>query len=401
MTRRLQLRASLFSIALLIAAPTAAADITTSGFIASEVRWFPQSPSFDGQLLGAEPSLLLAPEFRYKSEDGRTKATFAPYARLTGRNTDRTHFDIREAYISRRVEDWDVLVGVNKVFWGVAESRHLVNIVNQTDTLEDTDEEDKLGQPMIAIGVQKDWGRLDLLVLPGFRERDFPDRRGRLRAPLVVDENGAVLESSLGNAHVDLAARYSHFLGDWDVGFSMFHGLSREARLQRSADGSSLVPHYDLITQGGLDLQYTLDEWLWKLEGILREGHGSTFAAMVGGLEYTFFQIAGSDADLGLLAEYHRDGRDPASTPATPFNNDLFLGMRYALNDVDDTQALAGTIVDLEDGTMSFLIEAERRIGDNWKIEAEARILANVDSTNAVAAFKRDSFINLRVARHF
>tara|TARA_B100000676_G_scaffold308145_1_gene368275 strand:+ start:4224 stop:4463 length:240 start_codon:yes stop_codon:yes gene_type:complete len=79
----------------------------------------------------------------------------------------------------------------------------------------------------------------------------------------------------------------------------------------------------------------------------------------------------------------------------------LFLGARYALNDVDDTQALAVTLIDLEDGTMSFLIEAERRIGDRWKVEAEARLLANVDDTNAFAAFKRDSFVNIRLSRFF
>jgi len=383
------------------AGSAAASEIATSGFVASELRWFPQSPAFDGQLSGAEPSVLLSPEFRYRSEDGNIKATFAPYARLTGRNSDRSHVDIREAHVSFRKGDWDFLVGINKVFWGVAESRHLVNIVNQSDIVEDTDEEDKLGQPMVAVGVEMDWGRVDLFVLPGFRERDFPDKRGRLRTPQPVDENGAVLESSHGNAHVDVAARYSQVFGDWDLGLSAFHGLSREARLPLSADGSRRVPHYDLITQGGLDLQYTLDAWLWKFEGIVREGHGSTFGAMVGGFEYTVFQIAETDADLGFLMEYHRDGRDPASTPSTGFDNDLFLGARYALNDVDDTQALAGTIIDLEDGTMSFLVEAERRIGDSWKVEAEARLLANVDNANAFAAFKRDSFVNIRLSRFF
>ena len=72
---------------------------------------------------------------------------------------------------------------------------------------------------------------------------------------------------------MDLAARYSHYFGDWDVGLSMFHGLSREARLPIGS-GNRRAPHYDLVSQAGLDVQYTLDEWLWKFEGIVREGHG-------------------------------------------------------------------------------------------------------------------------------
>ena len=149
----------------------------------------------------------------------------------------------------------------------------------------------------------------------------------------------------------------------------VFHGSSREARLPLSADGSRWVLHYNLITQAGLNLQYTLDAWLWKFESIVHEGHGRSFGAMVGGFEYTIFQIA--DTDLGLFMKYHRDGRDPASTLSTGFDYDLFLGARYALDDVDDTQALAGTLIDLEDGLMPFLIEAERGIGivGRWKLK--------------------------------
>ena len=159
---------------------------------------------------------------------------------------------------------------------------------------------------------------------------------------------------------MDYAARYSHFIGDWDIGLSLFHGLSRAPRLLPNTSGTALALRYDKITQLGLDVQYTMDAWLWKFEGIAREGHGDTFAAMVGGFEYTFFQVAESDADLGVLAEVHLDGRDENHAPPTPFDRDLFLGTRLALNDVDDTQMLAGAVIDAEDGTLSFFLEAER-----------------------------------------
>jgi len=92
-------------------------------------------------------------------------------------------------------------------FWGVAETRHLVNIVNRLDIVGDTDEEDIFWQSMVVVGLEKDWGRPDFFVLPGFRERDFPDWRGRLLTPQHVDKNDAVLESKHGKAGVDVAAR--------------------------------------------------------------------------------------------------------------------------------------------------------------------------------------------------
>ncbi len=372
-----------------------------SGFVASELRLFPQSPQFEGQFSGVEPSFLFNPEFRYRSDDRQTQGVFIPFLRLSGRDDQRTHFDIREAYVATRAGDWDFLAGLNNVFWGVAESRHLVNIINQTDAIEDTDEEDKLGQPMINIGVQKDWGRVDFFVLPGFRERPFPRTEGRLRGGLVVDDDLATFESRAENTHIDFAGRYSHVLGDWDIGVSLFHGLSREPRFQLSADGTRLAPRYDKITQLGVDLQYTIEAWLWKFEGIAREGHTDAFAAIVGGFEYTFFQVAESDADIGLLAEVHLDGRDEDRDPPTIFDNDLFIGSRLALNDVDDTQALIGAVIDAEDGSLSLFLEAERRIGDSWKIEAEARLLGNIDDKNTLAPFKRDSFLNFRLSRFF
>lgn len=403
MTFLIARRLSAYLLALVFAVgalPVKADEFRVSGFVATDLRWFPQSPKYQGQFSGIDASVLLNPKFSFRADDGGPQYVFIPYLRLSGRDAERTHFDIREAYVAQRLGDWDYLLGINNVFWGVAESRHLVNIINQTDAVEDTDGEEKLGQPMINVGVQKDWGRVDIFVLPGFRERPSPGSTGRLRTAETVDDNQATFESGAKNAHVDFAGRYSHYIGDWDVGLSVFHGLSREARLF-SGTGGRWAPRYDVITQLGVDVQYTVDEWLWKFEGIAREGHGDPFAAMVGGLEYTFFQVIDSSADVGLLAEMHLDGRDNAKAPVTTFDNDLFLGTRLALNDVDDSQALVGANIDVEDGTVSLLVEAERRISDSWKIEIKARILANPATGNPLVSYKRDSFFNLRLAYHF
>ena len=90
-------------------------------------------------------------------------------------------------------DGWDLTAGFDKVFWGVMESSHLVDYINQTDAVEDVDGEDKLGQPMLHLGLQRDWGDLNFFYLPYFRERTFPGRHGRLRAFLVVDTDRARL----------------------------------------------------------------------------------------------------------------------------------------------------------------------------------------------------------------
>ena len=81
------------------------------------------------------------------------------FARADSQDDERSHADLREAYWGYESDDWDVIIGVNKVFWGVTESRHLVDVINQTDLVEDIDQEDKLGQPMINIATQRNWGQ--------------------------------------------------------------------------------------------------------------------------------------------------------------------------------------------------------------------------------------------------
>jgi hypothetical protein len=189
-------------------------------------------------------------------------------------------------------------------------------------------------------------------------------------------------------------------VGDWDIGAHVFEGTSREPVLRPNATGTMLQPYYAQITQVGVDVQYTREAWLWKLETIRRAGHGERFSAAVGGFEYTFYQVGGGSGDVGILAEYLYDGRG-VDAPVTPFNRDLFLGARWAFNDVQDTSVLAGVIVDTHDGSRLVSIEAERRFGDHWKLEVESRWFVDVATGNDLNAFREDSYLTARFTRHF
>ena len=372
-----------------------------SGSVGAEVRAFLNDPQFPDQFKRFQPSLLLQPEFRLRFDESRVN--ILPFLRLDSRDSKRTHFDLREGYWIYLGEAWDLVLGVNKVFWGVTESRHLVDIINQTDFVEDIDDEDKLGQPMLNVSTQQDWGHISLFVLPRFRERTFPGEKGRLRFALPIDTDQVQFESSAEEWHVDYAARYSHAIGDWDLGAYVFYGTTREPTFRLSQDGKRFLPRYDLITQLGADLQYTYDAWLWKFEGIVREGHSQAFGAFVSGFEYTLYQILDSSADLGLLFEYLLDGRDrkPTRAPITFFEDDMFFGARLALNDEQDTEVLVGGIIDTADQSTLALVEAERRIGENWSVVFEGRIFLNVDSSNPLSNFADDSFLTLRLLRFF
>ncbi|MEO0391891.1 MAG: hypothetical protein AAF213_01450 [Pseudomonadota bacterium] len=385
-------------------------QIEVSAQLAFEPRFFPSGPRYADQFEGIQLSGFLKPELFWENEARDKQVSFVPFFRLDTQDDERTHGDIREAYFRGIVDDWEYLIGLNQVFWGVTESRHLVNIINQIDGLEDVNEEDFLGQPMINVARQTDIGRFDFFLMTGFRERTFPGPDGRLRGPLPVNTDRVQYESDLEEWRPDIALRYSHFIGDIDLGLHLFHGTGREPDLVLSADGQTVLPRYTVITQAGIDLQYTRDEWLWKFEGLVREGQGSTFLAAVAGFEYTWFQALDSDADLGFLAEILYDGRDEdtlipgnrsGAVQASVFDKDLFFGSRLTLNDIQDTAILGGMVVDLEDGPAALRLEAERRLGDTWKIELIGQAYLEDDPANPASVLDRDHFVTLRLSKFF
>ena len=390
----------LLTAALAFAASTSQAENwNTSAEIGLEGRWFTQDARLPFQQRGLGLSLKLQPEFRYQSDDRKNQFTLVPFYRYDVEDSERSHFDLREAYWRHIGDEWEVTAGIDKVFWGVAESRHLVDIINQTDLVEDTDQEDKLGQPMISATTQKDWGAISLYWLPYFRERTFPGSDGRLRTPQPVDNDRAEYESAAAEWHQDMAVRYSHYFGDWDFGAHYFRGTNREARLLPYSSGEWLIPNYDQIDQLGVDLQYTWEAWLLKFEGIYQKSRIDNFFATVAGLEYTFYQVAESSTDIGVLLEYQYDGRNNAA-PVTLADDDLFAGVRWSLNDTQDTALLAGVAVDRHSGEQFYNIEAETRIGQNITAELRARFLTGSEAGESAFFVERDDYIQLSVSYH-
>ena len=71
--------------------------------------------------------------------DGKQSVSFIPFARLDQGDDERTHADIRELSWSYIARDYEWTIGFSKVYWGVTEAQHLVDIINQTDLVEDFD----------------------------------------------------------------------------------------------------------------------------------------------------------------------------------------------------------------------------------------------------------------------
>ena len=399
-----------------LGAAAQAADIETelSGRFSVESRWYPDSARHSGQRSGAS-GFTAKPEFYAEDEEGRS-LTISPFFRYDTADPRRTHADLREAFLLLYGElgdgEWELRLGVDRVSWGVAEVRNLVDIVNQTDLVEHPDEKTKLGQPMAHGTWSADWGSLELFLLPWHRERIYPGHAGRLRSRLVVDNDKATWDSAAEERHMDWAVRYSGSFGPVDLGLSYFDGQNREPSLRPAlgdAGGLVLQPHYEKIRQFGLDAQLTAGPWLLKLEAIRRLGASNRpspehpfgeeddYGAWIAGAEYTVYAVFDTDAEITLLAEWYRDGRGPERA-TNAFENDLFLAARLALNDVESTEFTVSVVEDLDHAGRAFGFEAKRRLDDNWSLKLEGTAFHGVDwPGDALYDVRRDSFIALNL----
>jgi len=404
--------------------------IETAGSIGLEGRLFLDNPAYTGQkknnyIITFEPSIYL---------EGDTGASFTlkPFLKFDSADSNQNHFDIREAYYlnygSIGNSEWEIRLGIDKVFWGTAESNNPVNIINQTDFVVHPDGKAKLGQPMIQGTLSGDWGTLALLVLPIHRPQTIPGLKGRFRPPQLVQTSRETITylSPSGRSNTDLGARYSNTIGALDFGISIFSGTSRIPQLVPVFDVNSLqtmqppiligyTQYYGLTEQFGLDIQLIIDAFLGKAELVNRKEYNdipsalptlpalpfkSSYNASVIGGEYSIYGIFESDADLTLFAEWNHDTRGKQSSSA--LQNDLFYAARYTLNDFNDTDLNVALIDDRDYKTKTMRLEFNRQLSDtvSFNVEAFKFVAKDYDDTASASIFK-DNYLAVNFEYNF
>ena len=385
------------------AAPAAAQTVDFSAAVGGSARVFPEAPLFAGQRSSrVSPSLTFAPKLEIATVDGAWRLVAEGFMRLDADDHNRTHADVRELGVRWVGDRVSAFAGAGQVFWGVTEVRHLVDVVNQVDAVEDLDGEDKLGQPMVGVTLESGLGVLDVYYLPWFRDRPFPAADARLRGPVPLEDE-PLYASGAGGWHPGFAARASRSVASVDVGLSAFRGTSREARYVPGTNARGepvLRPAYDVIDQVGLDAQWTGPSTLLKLEALTRGGYQERIWALTGGVERTLYGLLGGSSDLGIIAEVMLDSRGE-DAPPTIFEHDVFVGGRWALNDAQDTSVLGGSSLDWRTGEVLLLLEAERRVGSSWSLEARGRWFANTSPRSFAHALRNDGHLSISLTRYF
>jgi len=367
-----------------------------------EYQWFPQdaepgSGDYDNSQHG-----FVALSWDQSFSDNRWMLELNAHAAWDNRDDNRQRADLNNLDLIYSAENFDIKAGIATEFWGVTESRHLVDIINQAAIADNIDEEVKLGQSMVKWQTHQDWGNLQAFWLPTFRERIFPDADNRLTTSPPVDADSSRYSSNAKKKHQDFALRYANTIDSWDIGLAYFKGTSRDPLLDPLINGSQLVlsPYYEQIEQASIDLQHTGDGLLLKLEAIQRHGdRQGSYNAMVTGFEYTSVGVFDSAMDLGYLVEYLYDQRGDDAT--TPFQNDVFLGIRWVANNIAQTSLLIGVYQDMQISSQALRLELNTRLQDNLVLEVEGQAFRNIAVTDLLYSFRSDDYLRVTLKFSF
>lgn len=381
--------------------PLAAADLNIE--LGTDIQYFSHTADSASIDYSTNSNTYFRVEYDRDFADGRVKFMLDTKAQYNQRDDRRRRMDFSELALGYFADEIDISAGVLTEFWGVTEARHLVDIINQTNVAENIDEEEKLGQPMVKLRLHQQWGSVQFFWLPVFRERIYPGDNARLGPGDSIHYKDALYESPREERHQDFALRYSHTLGEWDIGVAHFTGTSREPLLMLDTTQLpriSFVPYYELIDQTSIDVQMTSESLLLKLEAISRNSDAQgRYSAAVAGFEYTRVGIFNSAMDIGYIAEYLYDERDEQAS--TPFADDIFAGLRLVANDVAQTTLLLGAYVDRDNHSTAWRFEMDTRLRDGVTLNIEGQVFSNPRIEDLLYGFRNDDYLKVGVQWFF
>ena len=323
-------------------------------------------------------SVFLSTEYYEDWNDGADSFIFSPRLRIDQHDSERNSIDFTELVWVHVEDTWEIRTGIREEAWGVSLMGGVVDVINQTNIVEDFFGA-KLGQPMVNLSLVQDWGILDLFVLTGFRKASLPGPDSRPGLPFDLKTGEA--EIPLQDREIiglDYAARWQHSWESFEWAFSYFYGTSREADVDFNYDVAEpgIVSSYYNVNQIGVELLYIWEGYSFKYESRTVVGSKSrgaelgTYTAGLIGFEYTWGSVFGGDYDIMWDISYLHDDRK-ASFSAL-MEKDIFALAVLNFNDEFDTRIAFGSIWDVKDDEGIFLINAERRIAESWKVSAFA-----------------------------
>ena len=330
-----------------------------------------------------------------------------PYFRYDHHDKNRSLFDFKENNLTYYYNDIQVKAGISEIFWGITESKNLVDIINVKDVT-DGDQKAKLGQSLLAFSnYSEKFGSIDFYYLPFFKNSSQIGETGRLRLSKPIENYNIVYAGGAGPKVPSWALKWENSFGILDFSLQGFRGNSRESSTIAKLEDSQLkyFQGYERISQIGSYIQVISGPIIYKLEAIKRNGQKNAinirenFFSYTLGLEYLINNLFENKWDITSFIEYHNDNRNNDSTDI--FQNDLFLATKLNFNNIKGTEFFTSITLDIDGGGNTSSLELSSRVTDNTRVTGSYNSYWSVNDKDILYSFRRDNYFRIKVIKYF
>lgn len=309
----------------------------------------------------------------------------------------RSFVRVDELYGSYDFTDDQVMAGRSIRFWGALEVRNIVDGFNPIDFRTGLFEDDRMGVWNTAWTHYTDTGSFSVIVKLYEEDQKMakPPYVYYFFPPFATYDSDLKTQPSRYRPTV-----YLRYGGSTDTGYPLDYavilqnGYDSQRYFQPDGPMTGVVPvtlteHAYLANKVMTYDTLVVGETLLKLEAlytdVIDDPNIADYYHAGAGVEHTLSQIV-DEADLGLIAEYYRygtlqSGRYTDLELFEVFQNDLFTGLRYSWNGVNDASLVGGAVWDLEYAEQMFYAQYETRLFETFKLNLDYRYIEPSEHT--------------------
>ena len=327
---------------------------------------------------------------------------FSPRLHVDTTDPGRNRVLPSELWLRARAGPVDLTAGLQHFEWGVSTLFRPTDVLNQSDYGVGFFRTSRLPELAVSARLAIEPVTIEFAWLPIYQHPRYPGGDdvlgvgfGSLGA-LELDVRGGFLTEDIRLRTMTFAARVQAQLGPVDLEAMWTSGPSRlPAPFLDDLTLRDVVYSQDVV--GGaiawaIGPVVLRTELAWYLTGRAEPVYALAnpypwaepippdYGALVAGAELTLWDLLG-DADLTLTVEYLREIRPFLDAQAVfrPWQNDLFVSLSLALDDLNDSRFTASGAVDLVRGDTLLRLHASRHLIADLSLALDAVILIGGD----------------------
>lgn len=315
-------------------------------------------------------ALTFQSELKYKLEDGKFYSVIDILKDSSEKQRD--YFNITELYYSKSFDNFDIDIGKKIIFIGSLEAYNIVNIFNRQNYQRDSLSTYKKGAYMANLNYFFKNESILNLYIKSFEEDIKLSSSSSPYYPFTNSSYDKNIKFSNSSQKPSFLGVYSMSYDEdisIDTSLGLFYGYDENILFY--SDNDTINPYLFQSMKAFTYNTFIIDSILYKLEAsftkVKNDGvfEVDDFYQLGIGMEYTIEQFY-QNHNLGFIAEYYKSNKEDLS-----YENDLFLALRYSLNDNNSSEFLAGIIKDVKNSNKNAYLKYSGRLSDNLNISTD------------------------------